>query len=602
MHLLCLLTNSEDVASIDRCQLLRKLLILAEGSHRPLDGRSRDAWRGGITIDFTPTGAQSSQEGVAPALSPSTTELRIGIFAPPMVEPFQPSLTLPYLAAQLREMSFAPVCHNLSSLFYVWLFRRMRLESMARYETLSRGIQTLKHPAAFFEAHQYKEALDNLDAYVTSLTDHDHLPYSLFPASRASVIESGTSLAGLVNAMRGTLLERFLLDYVGFTLQLENYDVIAFSATNIFQLASSIFIAKTLKEAGIKAHLTLGGHAVAVAGAQIVHGSDLFAYFDSIALGGGADVFATICDDYANGRGKRIYLSFDAAPHYRYKRSSFPVDRPYPLVLQHDINDLYLSPSQVFSIYSALGCSYGECTFCGSNRENAPYVPRYISVLVDEIEDLWKSAGINNFNLCDNNFDPTRAGTFCNELERRGLHGIYWQATSRVYRSLNADLLRRLRRNGCVMLNVGLESGSDRILELMKKGYTVDDVDAMLDAVHEVGLPVHLYCICRFPSETVEDSERTVQVLLRHISSCHSVYFQDYEGQLAAKVFADALGTDSAGYDAARMIARLREFPEIEAGFAVQGHLLRRRGYPFIEDHNFLYLAHELKRAEEQTS
>jgi len=535
-----------------------------------------------IKKDARPVPAPSSQ-----------TELRIGIFAPPLVEPFQPSLTLPYLAAQLRDMSFSPVCHNLSSLFYIWLFRRVRLESMARYNVLSRAINTLKDPERFFDSAEYKEALDCLDTYVTSLTEHDHLPYSLFPASRASVVESGTSLNALVEAMRGTLLERFLLDYVGFTLQLENYDVIGFSATNVFQLASSIFIARTLKEAGIQAHIILGGHSVAIASADIVHGSELFECFDSIVMGGGADVFATICDDYINNRTKKLYLSFDAAPQFRYKRSSFPTDKPYQLSLQHDINDLYLSPSHVFSIYSALGCSYGECTFCGSNRENSPYVPRYVSVLVDELEALGKGPGVTHFNMCDNNFDPARVASFCKELEQRGLKGIYWQCTSRVYRSLDEPLLRRLRRNGCVMVNVGLESGSDRILDLMKKGYTAEDIDLMLDAFKAAGMPVHLYCICGFPSETVEDSETTIEILRRHLGSCHSVYFQDYEGQLAAKVFADALGTDTEGYNSERMIARLRELPEVEAGFAVQGNLLRRRGYPFIEDHNFLYLANE---------
>lgn len=548
-----------------------------------------------MTIENNSSAGQQNNRAIS--LTPS--ELRIGIFAPPLVEPFQPSLTLPYLAAQLRDMSFSPVCHNLSSLFYIWLFRRVRLESMSRYAELSRAINTLREAEKFFQPTEYQEALDCLDTYVTSLTEHDHIPYSLFPASRASVVESGTSLKSLVEAMRGTLLERFLLDYVGFTLQLESYDVIGFSATNVFQLASSVFIAKTLKKAGAKAHITLGGHSVSIAGADIVHGNELFDCFDSIVIGGGADVFATICDDYVNGRKKKLYLSFDAAPQFSYKRSSFPTDKPYQLVLQHDINDLYLSPNHVFSIYSALGCSYGECTFCGSNRENAQYVPRYVSVLVDELEALGKNPGVSHFNLCDNNFDPARVTSFCQELERRGLKGIYWQCTSRVYRSLDEPLLRRLRRNGCVMMNIGLESGSDRILDLMKKGYTTEDVDLMLGAFKAAGMPVHLYCICGFPSETVEDSEMTIAVLLRHLGSCHSVYFQDYEGQLAAKVFADALGTYTEGYGSERMIAKLCEHAEVKDRFAVQGNLLRRRGYPFIEDHNFLYLANEHRMVEE---
>src|SRR5438034_9995597 len=87
------------------------------------------------------------------------SQLTIGLFAPPLVEPFQPSLSLPYLAAQLRANGFSPVCHNLSSLFYFWLFRRVRIESMARYEALSGAIGALRDPVRFFDAGVYHRAL-----------------------------------------------------------------------------------------------------------------------------------------------------------------------------------------------------------------------------------------------------------------------------------------------------------------------------------------------------------------------------------------------------------------------------------------------------------
>ncbi len=529
-------------------------------------------------------------------------DLALAVFAPPLVEPFQPSLTLPYLSAQLRDMGFEPRLHNLSSLFYVWLFRRARLDSMPRYRELSEAVATLRDPARFFEPAAYETALARLEAYVTSLSDHAELPYSLFPGARASVVEGGASLGALVEALRGTLLERFLVDYVGFTVQLENYHVIGFSATNLFQLAASIFIARLLKSAGVEAHLALGGHAVSVAGDAFVGQPSLAGCFDSITLGGGADVFATLCDDFIQGRPKRVYLPHDVAARFRFRRSSFPTDRPYALTLQHDIDDLYLSPQRVFSIYSALGCSFGECTFCGSNRANAPYVPRHTPVLVDEIESLERRYGLRHFVMCDNNFDPKRSAAFCKELERRGRSDTLWQCTSRVYDSLDLPLLQRLRTNGCVMMNIGLESGSDRILAAMRKGYTAAQIERLLLDMERAGMPAHLYCICAYPGELPEDSQQTLALLRRHLSRCHSVYFQNYEGQLASKVFADALGNDSQGYDSERMLAELLAAPEAASAFRRHGSLLRRCGYPLIEDHNFLYLAHEHERARASSS
>ena len=351
-------------------------------------------------------------------------------------------------------------------------------------------------------------------------------------------------------------------------------NVIGFSATNAFQLASSLFIGRMLKRAGIPAHLIVGGHAVSVAGPVLFDDPELTNCMDSVAFGGGADVFATICEHVVTRRAKRSYTSADAAAPLNGKGGMFPTDMPYRIVLQHDINKFYLSPYQMFSIYSALGCSYGACTFCGSNRVMAPYLPRTISVLVDEMEQLQQNYGISHFDICDNNFDPERAAEFCEEVERRRQH-FWWQCTSRVYTTLTKPLLRRMRRAGCVLMNIGLESASDRILKIMRKGYSADHVELLLANTEDAGMPVHLYCICSFPSETLSESAMTLDFLRRHLGRCHSVYFQDYEAQLASKIFASDLGDASEGLNASRMIDALLADTWLTQKYAVKGNLVR---------------------------
>jgi hypothetical protein len=500
-------------------------------------------------------------------------------------------LTLPYLEAQLRGFGLGCSTHNLSSLFYVWLFRRQRLDSMAQYKSLSEAVATLRDPVRFFDATAYHQALERLESYILSLATRDGLPYSLYPGSRASAIVRIEDYEALVASMRGTLLERFLRDYVGFTLRLEAYDVIGFSATNAFQLASSLFIAKMLKDAGIPAHLVVGGHAVSLAGPSLFN-QPLSEVIDSTVLNGGAEIFARVCIDVAQKRAKRIYQSGDELVQLSVKGGSFPLDTPYQVTLQKDINDLYLAPAHIFSIYSALGCSYGACTFCGSNRVMAPYVPRYVSVLVDEMEQLQHTHGIHHFDICDNNFDPYRAAAFCDELERRQLHAC-WQCTSRVYTTLTQPLLWRMRKAGCVLMNIGLESASDRILKIMRKGYTCADVQEVLQNTDVAGMPVHLYCICSFPTETTAESEQTLAFLRENLHRCHSVYFQNYEAELASKVFTGELGTATDGYPSAKMVSLLMDDPSVARDFVSHDNLIRRRGYPFLESHNFLYLARE---------
>jgi radical SAM superfamily enzyme YgiQ (UPF0313 family) len=516
--------------------------------------------------------------------------LRIGLFAPPLLEPFQPSLSLPYLAAQLRSNGFSPVCHNLSSLFYIWLFRRVRIESMSQYGLLSDAIAVLKDPSRFAVSAEYHQALATLEEFVVSVAERDGLPYTLYPESKPSAVVASADYRALVEEMNDTLLERFLQDYIGFTLRLEEYDVIAFSATNAFQLASSLFISHALKRAGVRAHIILGGHAVTLAGSSLVLDQELSDCIDSVVLQGGADVFSRVCRDLIDQRARHVYTASDIQIGLDDK--GFPTDKPYKLVLQRDIEDLYLSPTQVFSIYSALGCSFGACTFCGSNRENADYVPRQIAVMLDEMQSLKERYGIACFNICDNNFDPERARYFCDALEQRK-ETFFWQCTSRVYDTLTPVLLRRMIKNGCVLMNVGLESANDRILRMMRKGYTVAHAEQLMLNIEEAGMRVHTYVICGFPSETRVESENTLAFLKRHLQRCHSVYFQDYVAQLATKVFADALGTTTGGYSAAQMIEALMSDADVGRNFVAHGNLIRQKGYPFIEDHNFLYIIHE---------
>src|SRR5438045_7325019 len=106
-------------------------------------------------------------------LSDEPLQLRIGLFAPPLVEPFQPSLSLPYLAAQLRTNGFSPVCHNLSSLFYVWLLRRVRFESMVRYTHLSEAVGFLRDPNRFFNWAAYRDALQVLEDFTIATGERD---------------------------------------------------------------------------------------------------------------------------------------------------------------------------------------------------------------------------------------------------------------------------------------------------------------------------------------------------------------------------------------------------------------------------------------------
>jgi len=122
------------------------------------------------------------------------------------------------------------------------------------------------------------------------------------------------------------------------------------------------------------------------------------------------------------------------------------------------------------SISSSRGCSAG-CLFCADAHLFAKRVLlRSAQGFVDELEWLHKEKGVRNFYFVDEQFtfDNSRAGEICHKIIRRELE-IKWLANSRVDK-VTTDLLRLMKRAGCISVAFGIESGSDAILRRIRKG------------------------------------------------------------------------------------------------------------------------------------
>ncbi len=513
------------------------------------------------------------------------TELRILLLVPPVEQPYGPSLTVPYLVGQMCEQGFLPTWRDLNAEFYCWLFRQAGHLGFDHGQDVQPSVLALQDPVVFFDRLSYQESMSVLNGYLEPLSEGDGLPYAL-----AGSDDIGASPAGaeeLVDNLGGSLLEGFLGEQA-VALQGASWHVIGFSTTSLLQLASAIQMARLLKKRGCEAHLVLGGHALSLVG-QAVAQEALLQCFDAIVMSGGADVMAEVCADLVESSAQRIYGggksdgTFSTIRLRGAERAS------------GDTPGWYLSPEIVHTIFSAVGCSYGQCSFCASNRRTVPFLPRRPVALADEVERLRAEHGARHFEICDNNFDPTRMAAFATELKHRGLIDIAWKCTSRIYSDMDLAFLRHVRGGGCALISMGLESASDRVLGLMRKGYTCTVVSQVLENLERVGLPVHLYCICGYPGETMNDSLRTVDFLVSHSARFHSAYFQDYDSQLAASVFAPGPPDHSTGLCSVAIIERLSGIPEIRERFAVGDHKLRRHGYPLVDSHDFLYLANHLR-------
>ncbi|MFZ9595232.1 MAG: B12-binding domain-containing radical SAM protein [Bdellovibrionia bacterium] len=154
----------------------------------------------------------------------------------------------------------------------------------------------------------------------------------------------------------------------------------------------------------------------------------------------------------------------------------------------------------------AHGCYWKKCNFCDVSLD---YIGRYdragVDVLIERIEALIEQTGQSGFHFVDEAAPPAVLRTLAEELIRRGIQ-ITWWGNVRFEKTFTPELARLLARSGCVALSGGLEVASDRLLKLMQKGVSVEQVAQVTHAFTEAGIMVHAYLMYGFPSQTVQET------------------------------------------------------------------------------------------------
>lgn len=154
----------------------------------------------------------------------------------------------------------------------------------------------------------------------------------------------------------------------------------------------------------------------------------------------------------------------------------------------------------------AHGCYWKKCSFCDVSLD---YISRYdeaaAGTLVDRIESIVKETGQTGFHFVDEAAPPKSLRALADELIRRR-RTISWWGNIRFEKSFTSELCGRLAESGCIAVSGGLEVASDRLLRLMKKGVTVEQVARVTHAFSQAGILVHAYLMYGFPTQTIQDT------------------------------------------------------------------------------------------------
>ncbi|MGC8657788.1 MAG: B12-binding domain-containing radical SAM protein [Desulfomonilaceae bacterium] len=194
-------------------------------------------------------------------------------------------------------------------------------------------------------------------------------------------------------------------------------------------------------------------------------------------------------------------------------------------------------------IATSRGCPY-NCAFCGSpvNMGNRLRFRSLQSVFA-EMELLYEDYGVREFHFIDDMFNASkkRVIEFCEMLAQRNWDISYTFPNGLRLNTLDEESLAWMKKTGAYAFTVGIESGSQRILDRMNKKLTLEMIRQKVNLVAQAGIAPSGFFLLGFPGETKEDMKRTLEFAKSlPLKRAHFSNFLPLPGTLATKRLLDS--------------------------------------------------------------
>ncbi|MDW7690541.1 radical SAM protein [Flammeovirgaceae bacterium SG7u.111] len=213
---------------------------------------------------------------------------------------------------------------------------------------------------------------------------------------------------------------------------------------------------------------------------------------------------------YHNSSQKADYKQSEVGtPDY----SDLPLDRYISVIeIANPMHSLW-SDGRWLKLTMAHGCYWGKCTFCDVSLDYIRlYEPIAAGILADRVEELIEQTGERGFHFVDEAAPPALMRAFALEIIRRKLT-ITWWTNIRFEKNFSADLCRLLKTSGCIAVSGGLEVASDRLLALIKKGVTVEQVAQVTRNFTKAGIMAHAYLMYGYPTQTEQETVDSLEMV-----------------------------------------------------------------------------------------
>ncbi len=365
--------------------------------------------------------------------------------------------------------------------------------------------------------------------YLNDLSDvlrdavDERFEFVRYAESLASSQPTFTPLADALNA-KPTLMDIHLQALTNQAIERHQPNLVLLSVPFPGAMYAALRIAQVIKSAYPEIKIALGGGYVNTELRELSE-PRIFDFVDFITLDSGERPLLALLDHLAGKRSvERLVRTFirNANNQVQYLNWQEP-DIPFeevgtatwdglPLGSYLSLLDMLNPMHRLWSdgrwnkLTVAHGCYWKKCSFCDVSLD---YISRYetasASLLVDRIEQIVAETGQTGFHFVDEAAPPKVLKALAEELIRRQVV-ISWWGNIRFEKTFTPELAELLAQSGCIAMSGGLEVASDRLLNLMKKGVSVEQVAQVIKGFSDAGILVHAYLMYGFPTQTVQET------------------------------------------------------------------------------------------------
>jgi hypothetical protein len=240
-------------------------------------------------------------------------------------------------------------------------------------------------------------------------------------------------------------------------------------------------------------------------GLKIVLGGGLLSSW--VKRPGWADPFGGLVDHIIAGPGESALLDL-LGVHDDQETRALP---DYGTLPTHE----YLSPGFILPYSASSGCYWNKCSFCPETAEGNPYVPVPALQAMSDLESLTLQTRPALIHLLDNAVSPALMRALAGRPP-----GVPWYGFARISRELtDLEFCMALKRSGCAMLKLGLESGDQAVLDKLQKGIDLAMASQVLSNLQQAGIAAYVYLLFGTPAETAAEARKTLAFVAQHATA-----------------------------------------------------------------------------------